>query len=151
LAFNRLLLSKFSKKQKQAISQRAAGRCEYCQTPANYAPSPFPSEHVTPSSKGGLDDLTNIAFACNGCNWFKSNKTEAIDPQTGILLPLFNPRQQIWSDHFKWTEDQLKMVALTPIGNATIETLKLNREGLVNLRFALLAIGIHPPSIKKGN
>ena len=94
-----------------------------------------------------MDDLVNIAFACNGCNWFKSNKVEVDDAQTKSVIPLFNPRQQKWSDHFKWNTTQLKMMALTPIGRVTIETLKLNQEGLVNLRFALLAIGIHPPAL----
>jgi len=80
-------MSKFSKKQKQEISHRVAGRCEYCQTPANYAPSPFPSEHVTPSSKGRLDDLANIAFACNGCNW-----SEHCQKKTNFFLSLTNEK-----------------------------------------------------------
>lgn len=138
-------MGNFSKKQKMAIRQRAKGRCEYCQTPANYAPSPFPNEHINPTSKGGLDKLDNIAFACNGCNWFKSNKTEIFDAQTKLKVPLFNPRQQKWEKHFNWTTDKLRIIALTPIGAVTIETLKLNRDGLINLRFALMAIGIHPP------
>lgn len=141
-------MAKFSKKQKSEIKQRAAGRCEYCQTPANYSPSPFPSEHIQPSSKGGIDDLTNVAFACNGCNWYKGNKTGATIQKTATFALLFNPRQQIWSNHFKWSDDLLKIVGLTPTGTITIEILKLNTEGLVNLRFALLAIGIHPPNTK---
>jgi len=142
-------MANFSKKQKQKIQKRAGGRCEYCQTPAAYSSSPFPNEHINPSSKGGSDELMNMAFACNGCNWYKGNKTEAVDPATKKVISLYNPRQQNWRKHFKWTKDQLKIIALTPTGRATVETLKLNRDGLLNLRFALLAIGIHPPSLDK--
>ena len=31
------------------------------------------------------------------------------------------------------------------VGRATIETLDLNRKGLINLRRVLLTLGIHPP------
>ncbi len=40
------------------------------------------------------------------------------------------------------------MVGLTSIGRATIEKLQLNREGVVNLRYALRSIGKHPPIIE---
>lgn len=139
-------MAKIPKKLKQEIKRRAFGCCEYCQIPANYSPSPFPAEHIDPSSKGGTDASDNLAFACNGCNWFKGNKTEGIDPETGQTVPLFNPRQQLWFDHFDWEENSLNVIGLTPIGRATIVVLKLNREGVINLRFALMAIGKHPPS-----
>jgi len=37
------------------------------------------------------------------------------------------------------------IIGLTPTGRATVEVLKLNREGLVNLRQVLYAAGKHPP------
>ncbi len=36
------------------------------------------------------------------------------------------------------------MFCITPTGRATIEALQLNREGLVNLRRVLYAMGEHP-------
>jgi len=38
-----------------------------------------------------------------------------------------------------------EVIGLTPTGRATIETLKLNRKGVINLRWALFAVGKHPP------
>jgi hypothetical protein len=38
------------------------------------------------------------------------------------------------------------MIGLTAIGRATVETLHLNREELVNLRQILYAMGEHPPT-----
>lgn len=138
-------MSRFSKKIKEAVNERAFGCCEYCQVFANFSPSPFSIEHITPKSKGGKHDLSNLAQACNGCNWFKATKVEGIDIESNTLVPLFHPRQHVWSEHFTWSDDFLKVIGLTPTGRATIISLKLNRVELINLRFALVAIGVHPP------
>jgi len=45
-----------------------------------------------------------------------------------------------------WNEDFTLIIGLTPTGRATVETLQLNREGLVNLRRLLYAMGEHPPA-----
>ena len=42
-------------------------------------------------------------------------------------------------------EYYLRITGLTPIGRATVETMQLNRDGLVNMRRVLYAIGEHPP------
>jgi hypothetical protein len=61
------------------------------------------------------------------------------------MFPLYHPRQQRWQEHFAWNEDFTLIVGITPTGRTTVETLKLNREGLVNLRQVLYAMGEHPP------
>lgn len=87
----------------------------------------------------------NLAQSCQGCNGHKAARTSSTDPVTGILVPLFNPREQRWDEHFSWSEDYLQITGLTPIGRATVEALQLNREGLVNMRRVLYAVGEHPP------
>ncbi len=52
---------------------------------------------------------------------------------------------QAWSDHFAWNYDFTLVIGLTATGRATVEALRLNRPGVVNLRRALLAIAEHPP------
>jgi len=89
--------------------------------------------------------LDNLALACQGCNNHKYTKTEGYDPVTGDMVPLYHPRRQRWRDHFAWNEDFTLIIGLTPTGRATVETLWLNREGLVNLRRILYALGEHPP------
>jgi hypothetical protein len=37
------------------------------------------------------------------------------------------------------------ILGVTPVGRATVDTLQLNREALVNLRRVLVAAGEHPP------
>ncbi|WNZ24154.1 mitochondrial large ribosomal subunit protein uL30m [Leptolyngbya sp. NK1-12] len=34
-----------------------------------------------------------------------------------------------WSEHFAWSEDTTLIIGLTPIGRATVQTLRLNRAG----------------------
>ena len=119
--------------------------CEYCLALLNYSPQPFNGEHIIPVSKGGSDDVENLAGACSGCNGCKYNKTHAPDPYDGKIVPLFHPRQMSWYDHFRWSSDFLYVVGITAIGRATVETLTLNRTGVVNFRRALLKLGVHPP------
>lgn len=47
--------------------------------------------------------------------------------------------------YFGWNEDFTQMIGLTPTGRATVETLKLNRAGLMNMRQVLCMAGKHPP------
>jgi 5-methylcytosine-specific restriction endonuclease McrA len=85
---------------RKALSSRANGRCEYC--PEAFSPQIFSVEHINPESRGGNNDSENLALSCQGCNGFKSNKTKAIDPTTGLSTPLFHPRLHKWKDHFNW-------------------------------------------------
>lgn len=128
------------------VARRAGGLCEYCRSPDTFASDIFQAEHVHPTSKGGPTELENLAWACGGCNLFKSSHTDAVDPASGNLVELFDPRIDDWNSHFLWAEDFLKLLGNTAKGRATISTLRMNRPSVVNLRSALLAIGRHPPA-----
>jgi len=129
----------------RVVIERAHNRCEYCQSQADYATETFAVEHIHPLSRGGANDLNNLALSCSGCNGRKYNKTEAPDPTDGAMAPLFNPREQQWREHFCWSSDYTRIVGLTPTGRATLEALQMNRLGLINIRQLLYAIGKHPP------
>jgi 5-methylcytosine-specific restriction endonuclease McrA len=131
--------------QRAEVFQRARGCCEYCQSQAKFSPDPFSIEHILPRSKGGTNASDNLALACQGCNNYKYNYVNGRDPINGIVVPLYHPRRDKWTDHFTWSEDFRLVLGLTPIGRATVEQLQLNRGGVVNLRSALRAINRHPP------
>lgn len=131
--------------EQSIIIERAQGRCEYCQSWMRYATQSFVFEHIIPVSREGETKLENLALACGGCNQHKHNKVEAPDPIDRMLAPLYHPRQQRWQDHFAWDEDYTYIVGLTPTGRATVEALKMNRPGVVNMRQLLCSVGKHPP------
>ena len=130
---------------KRVVSERARGCCEYCLSQERFALQSFSVEHIIPRSKRGTDDNENLAFACQGCNNHKYNRTHALDPLNGDVVPLYNPRLQAWSEHFAWNENFTELVGLTPTARATIEALQLNRAPLINLRRILYEAAEHPP------
>jgi hypothetical protein len=120
--------------------------CDYCRYPQKYVSEDrLPLDHILPRSRGGLTELGNTALCCHGCNGHKYDHVDGTDPETGQSVPLFHPRQQRWRDHFRWSADLLSIEGRTPTGRATIERLKMNRPGPVNLRRRLLRDGEHPP------
>ncbi len=130
---------------RQSVIERARGCCEYCRSQAAYATQSFSVEHILARSKGGATTLDSLALACQGCNNHKYDKTEADDPVSGRLVPLYHPRRDRWSEHFAWSDDFTLIIGLTPTGRATVDTLLLNRDGVVNLRRLLYLYGEHPP------
>ena len=130
---------------KSLVIKRSKGYCEYCKCPSDFSTELFSIEHILPRSKEGLNEIDNLAYACIGCNIYKSNKTEYLDVVSQELSPLYNPRSMNWNDHFIWDELLTSIVGKTSIGRATIEAIRLNRKPLKNLRRALIAIGEHPP------
>ena len=131
--------------QKQAVIDRAQGCCEYCQSQARFATHPFSVEHIQPRSRGGADILDNLALSCQGCNNHKYTKIEAIDPINEQSVPLYHPRHHKWTDHFRWADGFTRIMGITSTGRATVDALQLNRDGLINLRRILFAVGLHPP------
>ena len=86
-----------------------------------------------------------MCHVCSFCNDHKADRIAAPDPVTGETVRLFNPRQQSWNVHFRWTELGERIVGLTPDGRATVVALHLNRPSLVNARQLWSAVGWHPP------
>lgn len=133
-------------RQRRIVAERARDCCEYCRSQARFATQTFSVEHIKPRSQGGKTTLDNLALACQGCNGHKHTKTEGSDPVSSEIVLLYHPRQQVWGDHFRWSDNFTLMVGLTRVGRATVEVLRLNRESLVNLRRILYAMGEHPPA-----
>lgn len=130
---------------KKQVEERAKGCCEYCMAQVRYSQDYFSVEHIIPLVGGGTHSMDNLAFSCQACNSHKYISTEAIDSISGEMVPLFNPRNDSWKAHFRWDENFTNIIGVTSIGRATVLKLKLNREGLVNLREVLRTAKKHPP------
>lgn len=135
---------RFTPAERAFIIERARRYCEYCRTPLDFSPESFEIEHIIPISRDGSNEMENLALACGGCNIRKSHFIQAVDPVTNDPVNLFNPRTDVWEDHFQWSLDFSLVEGLTPVGRATMLLLGLNRKGLVNLRLALAMYGVHP-------
>lgn len=70
--------------------------------------------------------MDNLALSCSTCNFAKGSLTDARDPASGRLAPLFNPRSHTWADHFAWASDGATLVGKTAIGRATVAALNMN-------------------------
>jgi hypothetical protein len=102
-------------------------------------------EHIDPQG-GDLPD--NLALSCSNCNLSKAKATSVADPDTGQIVPLFNPRTQTWAEHFAWTEGGRRIDGKTATGRATLERLGMNRERVIISRDVWIRAGAHPPDIE---
>jgi HNH endonuclease len=125
------------------VHERAHNCCEYCQTCRDTIGQTMHVEHIDPN---GGDNPENLCLACPTCNLSKSRATSALDPLTGMPVPLFHPRRQHWQEHFRWIENARRVQGLTPTGRATVERLRMNQERLVVARALWVKAHCHPPS-----
>ncbi|MEC4806410.1 MAG: HNH endonuclease signature motif containing protein [Jaaginema sp. PMC 1079.18] len=130
---------------RRTVASRANYFCEYCRCPEEFSPDSFTIEHIKPRQAGGETTAENLAWSCFGCNSRKHTKTSHYDSQTQQEVALFHPRQQLWSEHFSWNDDFTEVIGQTSHGRATVDALKLNRVGVVNLRRLLTSAKLHPP------
>ncbi len=99
------------------VQTRASNRCEYCRMHQSLQGATFHVEHIVPRTNGGETELDNLAWACPSCNLNKSSRTFLPGVRGDQpTVPLFNPRKDVWSDHFAW--DEFTIVGMTEVGAA---------------------------------
>jgi hypothetical protein len=135
---------------RKLVRSRAKYLCEYCHSSEEASAAQFAIDHIVPQSLAGSDEPDNLALACQRCNSYRYNFTTGIDPETEDIIPLFNPRQQNWADHFIWSADGLKIIGITPTGRATCNRLDFNDErhnngSIVKACRLWIKGGWHPP------
>lgn len=120
-------------------------RCEYCGASERITGIPLEVDHIIPRSQQGMTEHANLCRACSQCNTYKADQTEGTDPVSMDHVPLFNPRQHSWAEHFVWSEDGTQIIGLTAIGRATVATLKMNNPVSIRARKLWASVGWHPP------
>ncbi len=130
---------------RERITLEARYRCGYCLRTEELAGMPMTLDHIIPSAAGGPTEEYNLWLACRRCNEFKGIQTQACDPETGKTVKLFNPRRQIWSEHFAWSEDGTEIIGKTSCGCATVTALKMNNPEIVVSRRLWVSVGWWPP------
>lgn len=128
------------------VREAARDRCGYCLSPQHLVLGRLQIEHLLPVSRGGRTEEANLWLSCALCNNYKGDRTTGVDPETGETTPLFNPRTQNWFQHFRWSEDGLRIIGLTPAGRATVVTLHLSDDlDALTVRSYWVLAGWHPP------
>jgi HNH endonuclease len=124
------------------VRQRAGQCCEYCRLPQAHSAIPFEIDHIIARKHKGQTTEDNLALACFFCNSVKGPNIAGLDPDSRTVAPLFNPRRQSWTRHFRWSGAIL--VGRTRSGRATIEVLAINDPAFVAVRETLIALHVFP-------
>jgi hypothetical protein len=104
---------------------------------------PFQIDHIIARQHAGLSILENLALSCFHCNTHKGPNIASLDPLTGVLVALFHPRRDLWTQHIQW--DGPLVVGLTPAGRATVRVLAMNDPLLVMVRQEMINQEMFPP------
>ena len=123
----------------RTVRERAADTCEYCRLPQSALPLPFQIDHIIAEQHGGETIASNLALACPHCNRYKGPNIAGRDPQSGEIVHLFNPRTDLWKEHFQIEDSYI--AGRTVKGRATVQVLAMNAIDLLLFRTELLQEG----------
>lgn len=128
---------------RRLVQRRSGRRCEYCLLPeGREAFLPHELDHIRALQHGGETVESNLAWACPTCNIQKGPNLASIDPETGKMVRLFNPRKDDWSKHFRLEREYI--IPLTSVGRVTEFLLKFNREDRLDTRRLLIEADLFP-------
>ena len=106
------------------VYERADDCCEYCLVSEAVSFATHQIDHIIAEKHGGLTVEENLALSCALCNKYKGSDLTSIDNETGEIVRLFNPRKDVWSEHFKIENGVF--IDLSPNARATIRLLQIN-------------------------
>ena len=124
------------------IIERALKRCEYCLIHQDFSIYTHEIDHIIAVKHGGETSKDNLALSCLSCNRHKGSDFATINQRTKEIVPLFNPRRQIWNEHFRC--ENAKIEGKTQIGQATARLLQFNVPNRVLERQVLMNQGQYP-------
>jgi hypothetical protein len=99
-------------------------------------------DHIISEKHDGPTEANNLAYACAFCNRAKGSDVGSIVQRTGAFVRFFNPRIELWAEHF--VLEGVRIVALSDIGEVTTRILDFNNEERLFERQTLHAIGRYP-------
>jgi len=114
------------------VYNRADGRCEYCLISEAVSFAKHQIDHIIAEKHGGQTVEENLALSCTLCNKYKGSDLTSIDHETNEIAPLFNPRTDVWNEHFKIENGVF--IGLTPNARATIRLLQINNSARIEER-----------------
>lgn len=131
-----------SQETRHRVAERAHFSCEYCLVHDDDSYLSFQIDHIISIKHGGGDHLDNLAYSCVSCNRAKGSDIGSVLLPDREFIRLFNPRTDIWENHFKILVTEI--IPLSTIGKVTIKILDLNNDLRIVEREALIEIGRFP-------
>lgn len=125
---------------RRLVYKRAGGCCEYCLIPEGAVFVSHEVDHIIPQKHGGPTESDNLALSCAICNKHKGSDLASIDPVTDTIVPLYHPRRDRWSEHFRLSDSHI--FPLTPKGRVTVRLLQFNSPDRLEERELLIAAGL---------
>ncbi len=125
---------------RRSVKERAQNRCEYCLLPEFVCLHKHEPDHIIPIQHGGKTELGNLTLSCMRCNRYKGPNVGSFDPETGDLVPFFNPRTQKWIKHFKIDGGVIQ--PQTPEARVTVIIFRMNDINRVQERGRLIEAGL---------
>jgi hypothetical protein len=126
---------------RRLVAQRADGLCEYCLIRESDTYLGCQVDHIIGEKHGGPTELGNLAYACAFCNRAKGSDIGSLT-QAGSFCRFFNPRADVWADHFEL--DGVRIKPLTDIGEVSARILDFNRVERLLERQALSVVRRYP-------
>ncbi|OLE65293.1 MAG: HNH endonuclease [Cyanobacteria bacterium 13_1_40CM_2_61_4] len=127
---------------RRLVSTRAEYLCEYCLLHEEDVFFGCEVDHIISEKHGGQTEADNLAYACAFCNRSKGSDIGSIVQRTGVFVRFFNPRTDLWAEHF--TLDGVAIMTLSDIGEVTARILDFNNSDRLFERQTLQAIGRYP-------
>ena len=129
---------------RRIVVARAQGICEYCLIHEDDTFFGCQVDHISSEKHGGPTQSDNLAYACLFCNLHKGSDVGTFIPGTQSLSRFFNPRTDLWNEHFALHADGITLVPLTEIGEATARIFRFNIPDRLEERQELRNIGRYP-------
>ncbi|MFN5515730.1 MAG: HNH endonuclease [Cyanobacteriota bacterium] len=129
---------------RRRVSDRANHSCEYCLIPEALSLSSHHVDHIIAEKHGGHTTPENLALSRSLCNQTKGSDIASIDPNTAETVRLYNPRKDIWTEHFTLEVATGLIQPQTAIGRVTAKLLRINRLESLPVRQLLAKIGYIP-------
>ena len=127
---------------RRLVATRAEYLCEYCLIHEEDAFFGCEVDHIISEKHGGQTEADNLAYACAFCNRSKGSDIGSIVQRTGVFVRFFNPRTDLWVEHFAL--DGVVIVTLSDIGEVTARILDFNNSDRLFERQTLQVIGRYP-------
>ncbi len=111
---------------RRLIAFRASYICEYCLLPEADSYIGYEVDHIISLKHGGSGIESNLAYSCPDCNCNKGSDLASIDWSTNQIVRFFNPRLDVWSEHFRLSSGFIE--STTTIGKVTVSIFKFNND-----------------------